>query len=219
MSSAQQHSDFAQDCADGAACVPTCSALRVAVYPYDLARTAYELYQVIISVKVILVCMLCFPFLSVWQPLGVLIIVVTRMVHDMTTFIVLLFVVRPRLATHPPNLLGTDHPRPAVISPQVMLGFSASLDGLQRTGLYENADRTEYAELAGQAVDPLQGDGKYWQSEAWGSTFWAVYGEVEPGAFVSMRKHGWVPALVLWIYVMVASVSLVNLLVAMCAAR
>ena len=30
-----------------------------------------------------------------------------------------------------------------------------------------------------------------------------------------MRKHGWVPALVLWIYVMVASVSLVNLLVAM----
>ena len=40
---------------------------------------AYQTYQVLISLKVILVFLLLFPFLSEWRPLGVLIIVVTEM--------------------------------------------------------------------------------------------------------------------------------------------
>ena len=134
---------------------------------YETSIRAYEGYAVIISIKVILVFLLLFPFLSEWRPLGVLIIVVTRMVNDMTTFIILFMV--------------------------VTLGFSFSLLGLEYAGHYDRPDSD------------------HWSTNGLFTPFWAVFGEFD------MTTWGIFPALVLWTYILIGSVSLVNLLVAMFA--
>lgn len=133
---------------------------------YETSLKAYEIYAVIISIKVILVFLLCFPFLSEWRPLGVLIIVCTRMVNDMTTFIILFMV--------------------------VTLGFSFSLLGLEYAGHYSRPD-------------------SHWASNGLFQPFWAVFGEFD------MTTWDPFPAMVLWTYILIGSVSLVNLLVAMFA--
>ena len=70
---------------------------------------------------------------------------------------------------------------------------SFSLMGLQLTGLYEN-------ELRNGPTDAGDDETQFWQFQAFAAPFWATYGEFDPGAFVSLRKHGWIPAVYIYIY-------------------
>jgi len=126
---------------------------------------------ILISLKSIPVFMLWLRYLSVFQPIGILVIMIQEMVTDVLTFFT----------------LGAS----------VTLGFSLCLAGLQASGHLE---------------DPKTGPIE-WQSSHSGlfTPLWAIFGYFNPTHYDSLV------AILVWTYILIGSVVLVNLLVAMFA--
>jgi len=88
----------------------------------------------------------------------------------------------------------------------VLFAFSFCLIGFERAGWYVH-ETDDGEQLVGHPI--TRPDGAFW------APFWVVYGDVNPDAYRSMLESG--TGWLIWSYSMVASVILVNLLVAMMA--
>lgn len=93
----------------------------------------------------------------------------------------------------------------------VMLGFSLCLLGFDRVGWYQNPsmERGDNYSSADSIRSSFASSGAFW------APMWVLYGEVDPDAYLSMTESmtGWL----VWLFCLVGSVVLVNLLVAMFA--
>jgi len=88
----------------------------------------------------------------------------------------------------------------------VVFAFSLCLLGFERAGWYGGGIELE----EGSGEHPIHStDGAFW------APFWLVYGVVEPELYQAMTRSltGWI----IWVYLLIAMVILVNLLVAMFA--
>ena len=162
---------------------------------YETAFGYYETYQVLISFKAFLVIALdWFPFISEYQPVGVLYIMVIEMVGDVFTWMALFSVMTS--------------------------AFMILLSGLQNARMYTNYDDICDEECVLTNIDsltkfnheqmitnfkPYASPGALW------APLWALFGEFDPGRYNHMT------AVVIWVYCLTGSVVLVNLLVAMFA--
>tara|TARA_B110001452_G_scaffold21628_1_gene17351 strand:+ start:612 stop:4946 length:4335 start_codon:yes stop_codon:yes gene_type:complete len=137
----------------------------------ELSRTLeiYKAYKIIISLKTILIFLQTLPYLAVYRPLGVLVIVVTEMLGDVVNFSILF----------------------ATITMAFMLGFM----GLQSAGSFSGHVEVEKYHAFGVG-------GAFW------SPLWSVFGEFDPD------QYDGVASVVLWIYLFLSAIILVNLLVA-----
>ena len=86
----------------------------------------------------------------------------------------------------------------------VLLAFSLCLLGFERAGWYTYED-----DEPSDTHPILRPDGAFW------APFWVMFGDVQPSSYGSMLESG--TGWLIWTYSMVASVILVNLLVAMMA--
>jgi len=137
---------------------------------YDTGRLLYEVFVVMISLKVILIIFLLMPYFSENKSLGVLILIVSEMLGDIAQFIVIFLA--------------------------VTLGFSMALVGLQQIGWFQVLDGTNN-------FHPIATYGAFW------APYWGVYGESVP------EQYNWLGSMLIWSYMFLASIGLVNLLVAM----
>ena len=159
----------------------------------DDAKFLYDWYQVLVSLKAMLVISLDWmPFLSEYQPLGVLYIIVCAMVHDVITW-VLLF---------------------AVFTSAFMVSFM----GLQNARRYSNdIDFEGFTDVSSINVSALSKDEITsifnWQDSLGGlwAPLWALFTNFDPA------KYDWMVSVMMWCYLLLSSVALVNLLVAMFA--
>jgi len=103
---------------------------------YDRQRKLYTAYQVIISLKTIVVCFQSLTYLSVYKPLGVLIIMVEEMIQDVLNFILLFMV--------------------------VTFAFMLGMVGLQMAGMYRNTDAYDTSEGNAHQYDPFFNVGSFW---------------------------------------------------------
>jgi len=158
---------------------------------FDEAKSLYDLYQVLVSLKAMLVISLDWmPYLSEYQPLGVLYIIVCAMVQDVITWILLFAVFTS--------------------------AFMVMLVGLQNAGRYTNYIE-DYADINGINVSALTKDEIKWHFDynvarggSW-APLWALFGAFDP------ERYDWLVSTLLWSYMLLSSVGLVNLLVAMFA--
>lgn len=159
----------------------------------DEAKFLYDWYQVLVSLKAMLVISLDWmPFLSEYQPLGVLYIIVCAMVQDVITW-VLLF---------------------AVFTSAFMVSFM----GLQNARRYSNnIDIEGFTDVASINVSALSKDEITsifnWQDSLGGlwAPLWALFTNFDPA------RYDWMVSVMMWCYLLLSSVALVNLLVAMFA--
>ena len=159
----------------------------------DGAKFLYDWYQVLVSLKAMLVISLDWmPFLSEYQPLGVLYIIVCAMVQDVVTW-VLLF---------------------AVFTSAFMVSFI----GLQNARRYSNAiDFEGFTDVSSINVSALSKDEIAsifnWQDSLGGlwAPLWALFTNFDPA------RYDWMVSVMMWCYLLLSSVALVNLLVAMFA--
>ena len=158
---------------------------------FDEAKRLYDIYQVLVSLKAMLVISLDWmPYLSEYQPLGVLYIIVCAMVQDVITWILLFAVMTS--------------------------AFMVMLMGLQNAGKFTNYI-DDYADISGINVSALTKDEIEWHFDynvarggMW-APLWALFGGFEP------ERYDWLVSALLWSYMLLSSVGLVNLLVAMFA--
>ena len=92
----------------------------------------------------------------------------------------------------------------------VTVSFSLSLAGFQAAAMYANIDeQKDFADFTHEQnvvnFDQYQANGALW------SPFWAIFGEFSPG------QYHWATAVLVWTYMIIGAVVLVNLLVAMFA--
>ena len=159
---------------------------------YLKAKDLYEAYQVLISLKAGLVISLDWmPFLSEYQPLGVLYIMVCAMVHDVITWILLF----------------------AVLTSAYVVMFM----GLQNARMYTNYIDDYATNINDINVSALTEDEIKWhfgydaaRGSAW-APMWALFGSFDP------IRYNWLVSGLMWSYCLIGSVVLVNLLVAMFA--
>ena len=137
----------------------------------DLNRSLeiYKTYKIVISLKTILIFLQTLPYLAVYRPLGVLVIVVSEMLGDVVNFSILFM----------------------TITIAFMLGFM----GLQSAGSFRGLNEGEDYHAFGVT-------GAFW------SPLWSVFGEFEPD------QYDGIASVVLWIYLFLSAIILVNLLVA-----
>jgi len=159
---------------------------------FDEAKYLYDIYQVLVSLKAMLVISLdCMPYLSEYQPLGVLYIIVCAMVQDFITWMLLFAVMTS--------------------------AFMVMLMGLQNAGKYTNyvddgqlqMNQINMSALTKDEIE-LHFDYNVAQGGSW-APLWALFGSFQPERYDSL-----VSAL-MWSYMLLSSVGLVNLLVAMFA--
>jgi len=150
----------------------------------EFATDLYRAYQVLISLKVFFLFSGWMPFISEYRPLGVLIITVTEMVDDVVKWMMLFM---------------------------IMTGaFMISLAGLQSAGMYLNDGESDIDYPDGNyTIEDLEflfsrfsPYGSVW------SPLWALFGDFDPG------RYNWLAATLMWVYCLIGSVVLVNLLVA-----
>jgi len=124
----------------------------------EQATSFYRAYQMIISVKTILIFMQTLPYLSVYKPLGVLVITSTRMVSDVVNFLLLF----------------------AVITLSFCLGFMGlqSADNYSGVTYNTNGDPIKVTEQ----YDPFGVEGAMW------SPLWAVFGFFAPEQYKSFAS-------------------------------
>ena len=159
----------------------------------DDARMMYDWYQVLVSLKAMLVISLDWmPFLSEYQPLGVLYIIVCAMVHDVITWVLLFSVFTS--------------------------AFMVSFMGLQNARRYSNdIDFEGFTDVSSINVSALSKDEITnifnWQNSLGGlwAPLWALFTNFDPA------RYDWMVSVMMWCYLLLSSVALVNLLVAMFA--
>ena len=158
---------------------------------FDEAKKLYDLYQVVVSLKAMLVISLDWmPYLSEYQPLGVLYIIVCAMVQDVITWILLFAVFTS--------------------------AFMVMLIGLQNAGMFTNYIE-EYSDIDSINVSALSEEEIKWHFDyyvargGFWAPMWALFGSFDP------ERYNWLVSAMLWLYMLLSSVGLVNLLVAMFA--
>ena len=163
---------------------------------YQTTKDLYEVYQLLVSLKAFLVISLDWmPFLSEYQPLGVLYIIVCAMVGDVITWILLF----------------------AVFTSAYMVMFV----GLQKARMYTSyVDNPEsdiddfFGRFNVSALTEEEIALNFNFNSASGGSWaplWALFGSFDP------RRYNWLVSALLWSYCLLSSVGLVNLLVAMFA--
>ena len=158
---------------------------------FDEAKYLYDIYQVLVSLKAMLVISLDWmPYLSEYQPLGVLYIIVCAMVQDVITWILLFAVFTS--------------------------AFMVMLIGLQNAGMFTNYIE-EYSDIDSINVSALSEEEIKWHFDyyvargGFWAPMWALFGSFDP------ERYNWLVSAMLWLYMLLSSVGLVNLLVAMFA--
>ena len=195
-----------------------------------LARGLYEVYQTTISLDVVLVMMRLLTFFSVSQNFGVLVIMLGQMVSDIKNFFQLLLVIILAFCL---AFLGMSHGTSVHSGHSDFHGDPVAVehpadvtDDLLRRQLKSGGSGAAAAASAAAVASRVTLDGNssaVFGGGVFGSTgltsavwvpFWAVYGDFDTDALEDEAPFS---SPILWVYVLVSNVVLVNLLVAMFA--
>lgn len=189
---------------------------------YDWVRFMYALFQVFVSVNVILYFILILQFLSVLsQDLGEIIIMLPHMISDVMIFVKIIIILTPALSICFCGFVAIGYIDPyngiQVIADYI--GFDGALDpdysSLNGTG---GMTGTRQETLTSRHERNLFGvRGAMW------APFWATFGFFDPQDLSSHLSYGDVlttllstlPSLFMYIWLLIANVLMVNLLVAM----
>jgi len=133
----------------------------------DTVSNLFDVYMFALSIKIICSSWMFLRFASVYEPLGVLVIMIQKMAADLTVFLMLFAA--------------------------VTLGFTLAIYAHEKAGFIETGEENIFSAT-----------GSVW------ITLWALYGEFDPGIMMDSLS-----AVFVWVYVLLSSVVLVNLLVAM----